>query len=268
MSVDDGAGDHAEKRTSALAPPSGRTWFDIAVLLMLTLLGVLGFAPSFGGYSFLAAGIGGSRCWAPPPASSPRCSASGGLLTFLAAIVGYFLFGPAVAVPSQTIAGFIPTLQSLASLAIGTVYGWADLLTLSTPVGAPAYIAVVPYVATWVVALVSTLLATRWLAHRPRTAWRFAVAIAPAVRAVPRRHPARHRRGVPGGRPRGRVRGARARLARLARIRWAGSRPAVTARCAGASSLGTVAVVLVAVLVGGAAAFWLAPPPGPALRAA
>jgi transglutaminase-like putative cysteine protease len=50
-------------------------------------------------------------------------------------------------------------------------------VTLSTPIGAPQYIAVVPYFATWFVALLSTTLATRWLSSRPRTAWRFGVAL-------------------------------------------------------------------------------------------
>ena len=40
-------------------PITGRTWTDIAVLLVLVLLGVIGFEPSFGGYGFLLAGLGG-----------------------------------------------------------------------------------------------------------------------------------------------------------------------------------------------------------------
>ncbi len=38
---------------------SGRTWVDVAVLLVLTTLGVIGFEPSFAGWSFLIAGLGG-----------------------------------------------------------------------------------------------------------------------------------------------------------------------------------------------------------------
>ena len=172
--------------------------------------------------------------------------------------VGYFLIGPAVAVPSQTIAGFIPTLQSLASLAIGTVYGWADLLTLSTPVGAPVYIAVVPFAATWIVALVSTLLATRWLARRPRTAWRFAVAIAPAF--------VLYLAGILLGTQEAYQAGVRGVAFAVLALVWLGWRNPVGGVAAGGDRslrrrklLGSVAVVLVSVLVGGAAAFWLAP---------
>src|SRR5690606_11457889 len=67
--------------------------------------------------------------------------------------------------------------QSLSSLAIGAVFGWSDIVTLRTPIGAPEYITVVPYVATWLVALVSTTLAIRWLSSRPRSAWRFGIAL-------------------------------------------------------------------------------------------
>ena len=101
----------------------------------------------------------------------------GALTTALGAIALYFLVGTPLAVPTQATFVVFPSLQSLASLAVGTVYGWSDIVTLSTPIGAPQYIAVVPYFAAWFVALLSTTLATRWLSTRPRTAWRFGVAL-------------------------------------------------------------------------------------------
>ncbi|AYF98516.1 transglutaminase domain-containing protein [Protaetiibacter intestinalis] len=244
-------------RTSALAWPGGRTWLDITVLLALAALGVIGFTPSYGGYSFLAAGIGGLVLGALTGVFT-SVFRLGGLLTFAVAIVGYFVVGSAVAVPSQTIFGVVPTLQSLASLAIGTVYGWADLLTLSTPVGAPAYIAVVPYAASWVVALVSTLLATRWLAHRPRTAWRFGVALVPAT--------VLYLVGILVGTDEAYQAGIRGVAFAVLVLVWLGWRTPVggVAATADRSLLtrkiaGTVAVVLVAVLAGGAAGYWLAP---------
>ena len=54
------------------------------------------------------------------------------------------------------------------------MYGWADIVTIGTPVEAPYYVAVVPYFAAWLVALVGTMLATRWLPRR-RTALRSSV---------------------------------------------------------------------------------------------
>ncbi len=170
--------------TSAAAPvpkpslrwPTARTWADIAVMLVLTMLGVIGFEPSFGGYGFLIAGIGGLVLGAATGILTSVFRV-GAVMTVLVAIIAYFLVGTPLAVPEQSLYTVLPTLQSLASLAVGTVYGWADIVTLSTPIGAPQYIAVVPYFATWFVALLSTTLATRWLASRPRAAWRFGVAL-------------------------------------------------------------------------------------------
>lgn len=160
--------------------PTPRTWFDVAVLTVLAAVGVIGFEPSFGGYGFLLAGVGGLLVGT---ATGVLTSALrfGPILTAAAALVGYFLFGTAFAVPQLGIAGVLPTLHSLSNIAIGSVFGWADLVTLATPVGAPQYIAVVPYASAWIVTLVATTLACRWLVARPRTAWRFAIALIPPV---------------------------------------------------------------------------------------
>ena len=240
-----------------LALPSGRTWVDVVVLLVLATLGVLGFAPSYGGYSFLLAGLGGLALGAATGILTSMLR-FGGLLTLAAAIVGYFAVGPALAVPSQSIWGVVPTLQSLASLAIGTVFGWADLLTLSTPVGAPAYIAVVPFAASWLVALVSTVLATRWLAARPRTAWRFAIAVVPAF--------ALYLTGILVGTSEAYQAGIRGAVFAVLVLVWLGWRRPVGGEAATAIGslrtrkiVGTVLVVAVAVVAGGGAGFWFSP---------
>ncbi|MEJ1229644.1 MAG: transglutaminase-like domain-containing protein [Galbitalea sp.] len=165
---------------TATAPARPRiaqqSWIDIAVLSVLSILALLGFETSFGGTGFLVAGIGGLVIGILAGIVTYRFGL-GGALTALAAIAAYFLLGTPLAVPSQGIGVVIPTLQSLGSLATGAVYGWADVLTLSTPIGAPVYIGAVPYVSGWVVGLVFTTLAVRWLARRPRTAWRYAIAL-------------------------------------------------------------------------------------------
>lgn len=155
---------------------SSRTWADIAVLLALTVLGVIGFEPSFGGFSFLVAGLAGTVLGGATGVLTAMFRLAL-IPTVLAAVAGYFLLGSAAAVPGQTLFGFIPTVQSLVSLAVGAVYGWADIVTLTTPIGAPQYIAVVPFFATWLVALVSTTLAARWLTIGKRSAWRLAIAL-------------------------------------------------------------------------------------------
>lgn len=241
----------------ALAWPNGRTWVDVTVLLALATLGVIGFAPPYGGYSFLVAGLGGLALGALTGILTTAFR-FGALLTFGVAVVGYFLVGPAIAVPSQTVFVVVPTLQSLSSLATGTVYGWGDLLTLSTPVGAPVYIAVVPFFAAWVVALVSTLLATRWLARRPRTAWRFGIALIPAFTL--------YLVGILAGTDEAYQAGIRGVAFAVLVLVWLGWRTPVGGVSATPDPslhrrkvLGTVAVALVAVLIGGATGFWFAP---------
>lgn len=237
---------------------SARTWADIAVLLVLTALGVIGFEPSFGGYGFLLAGFGGLVV-----------GAATGILTWVfgarlltsvfIAILAYFLLGTALAVPSQAVFVVLPTLQSLASLAIGSVFGWADIVTLSTPVGAPQYIAVVPYAAAWIVALVSTMLATRWIASRPRAAWRFAIMLlGPVVLYLA---------GILIGTDEPYQAGIRGVVFAVLALVWLGwRRPTTAIAQSGAARLrnrklaGTAVVVAGAVLVGGGVGFVIAPP--------
>jgi len=237
---------------------TGRTWTDIAVLLVLVLLGVIGFEPSFGGYGFLVAGLGGLALGAATAllAAMFRLNL---VLTVLAALVGYFVFGSALAVQGQATLGFLPSLQSLASLAVGSVYGWADIVTLRTPIGAPEYIAVVPYFATWLVALVSTSLAVRWIAVRPRTAWRFGIALIGPV--------ALYIAGILIGTDEPYQAGLRGVVFAILALVWLGwRRPNAAAVADGAANrlrnrklAGTAVVVAGAVLLGGGAGFWLAP---------
>ena len=241
----------------AIRPPTGRAWADIAVLLMLSVLGVLGFEPSFGGYGFLIAGIGGLALGAATAilASVFRLNI---IALVLVAIVGYFLFGTAIAVPQQALFAVLPTLASLESLAIGAVYGWSDIVTLRTPIGAPAYITVIPYFATWIVALISTSLATRWLSSRPRSAWRFAIMLIGPV--------ALYLAGILIGTAVPYQAGIRAAVFAALALVWLGwRRPTITSssgpnRLRSRKLAGTAIVVAGAVLLGGSAGFFFAPP--------
>ncbi|MFC6355196.1 transglutaminase-like domain-containing protein [Luethyella okanaganae] len=153
---------------------SVRTVVDLGVLTLLCLLGVLGFETSFGEYDFLLAGLGGLLVGTGVVLAA-NALRLGLVVTVLAGIVGYFLLGTLFAMPGEGILAVLPSLRSLAGLAIGAVHGWADIVTLAAPVEAPYYMPVLPYVSTWLVALVGTLLVTRWLPRRPRTVWRSGV---------------------------------------------------------------------------------------------
>ncbi|TFC95232.1 MULTISPECIES: transglutaminase domain-containing protein [Cryobacterium] len=148
-----------------------RAWSDVAVLSALSLLGVLGFETSFGDYNFLLAGLGGLIVGTGIALLGYALRLSV-LVSVLAAILAYFLLGTPFTMPDQGVLFVLPGLTSVAGLAIGAVFGWADIVTLGTPVEAPYYMPVLPYFAVWLIALVGTMLAVRWLPRRPRTVWR------------------------------------------------------------------------------------------------
>jgi transglutaminase-like putative cysteine protease len=153
---------------------------DLGVLSLLSLLGVVGYETSFGGLDFLAAAIAGI-------AVGTLAAVAGSLLrlgvvtTVLLGIVLYFLFGTPFVMPDAAIFVVLPSLTSLAGLAIGAVHGWADILTIQAPVEAPAYVAAVPYAAATVVSLVGGLLVLRWLPARRTPLRAAAVLIGPVL---------------------------------------------------------------------------------------
>ncbi|QAY73767.1 transglutaminase domain-containing protein [Agromyces protaetiae] len=141
------------------------SWGDLAVLSVLSLVAVAGYETSFGDADFLLAAVGGLLV-GTGAALAGTLLRVGVLPTVLLAIAAYFVFGTPFTMPAQGLFVVVPTLDSLTGLAFGAVYGWADILTIGTPIEAPYYIAAVPYVATWLVSLVCSLLVLRWLPRR------------------------------------------------------------------------------------------------------
>jgi transglutaminase-like putative cysteine protease len=146
---------------------------DILVLSLLSLLGIVGYETAFGDLNFLIAAMAGLAV-GTLVAVVGAVWRLGVVTTVLVAMAAYFLFGVPATMPDAALFTALPSLEGLAGLAIGPVYGWADIVTIGTPVEAPDYVAVVPYFAAWIVALVGTLLATRWL-PKHRTALRSSV---------------------------------------------------------------------------------------------
>jgi transglutaminase-like putative cysteine protease len=151
-----------------------RAWADILVLGVLSLLGVLGLQTSFGDYNFLVAGLGGLLVGTVVALAS-SVFRLGVPVSILAAVIAYFLLGTPFTMPHDGLFVVLPSLASIAGLALGAVFGWSDIVTLSTPVEAPYYMPVLPYFAAWLVAVVGTMLAVRWLPARTRTVWRSSV---------------------------------------------------------------------------------------------
>ncbi|MDF0515019.1 transglutaminaseTgpA domain-containing protein [Agromyces sp. H3Y2-19a] len=153
---------------------------DLLVLSLLSLLGIVGYETSFGDLNFLVAAIAGLVV-GTLAAVAGAVWRLGVLTTVLVAVAAYFILGTPFTMPETGLFAVLPSLTSLAGLAYGAVFGWADIVTIGTPVEAPYYIAALPYFAAWLVSLVGTMLATRWLPKR-RTALRASVlVIGPAL---------------------------------------------------------------------------------------
>ncbi|WP_438855766.1 transglutaminase family protein [Agromyces sp. M3QZ16-3] len=148
---------------------------DLGVLSVLSLLAIAGYETSFGGLDFLAAALAGIvvGTLAAVLGSMLRLNV---LVTVLLCIVLYFAVGTPFVMPGDAFLVVLPTLTSLAGLAVGAVHGWADIVTIAAPVEAPDYVAAVPYAAAAVVSLVGGMLVLRWLPGR-RTPLRAAVVL-------------------------------------------------------------------------------------------
>lgn len=157
-----------------------RAWLDITVLTVLTVIAVLGFAPSFSDARYLVAGLGGLAVGTVAGLLAAILRL-GILPTAGVAVLAYFLFGSPLAMPEQAILGVLPSLVSIVGLALGAVFGWADIVTLTTPVAAPDYIGVLPYVTAWTVGLTSATIAGRWYATRRRGAVSSALGLAAPI---------------------------------------------------------------------------------------
>ncbi|BDZ56103.1 transglutaminase-like domain-containing protein [Agromyces marinus] len=148
---------------------------DLGVLCVLSLLAIAGFETSFGGLDFLTAALAGLVVGTLAAVLGTLLKLDV-LVTVLLGIVLYYLAGTPFAMPGEAFAVVLPTLPSLAGLAVGAVHGWADILTIAAPVEAPDHVAAVPYVAAWLVSLVGGMLVLRWLPRR-RTPLRAAVVV-------------------------------------------------------------------------------------------
>ena len=149
-------------------------WRDLAVISVLSALGIWGFAPAFGGPGYLLAGLGGLLVGTAAGYLSHLFRLNA-FFTGLGAIALYFVFGSAFAMPADATFAVLPNLTTLRGLALGSVFGWTDIVTLGAPAGAPDYVTVLPYVAALLVGLVSAVLALRWLPRHDRSATRLSV---------------------------------------------------------------------------------------------
>lgn len=153
---------------------------DLTVLSVLSVVAILGYETSFGDLDFLLAAAAGLVV-GTLAAVAGTVLRLGVLTTIVLGLALYFLVGTPFTMPDSALFGVLPSVTSLAGLAIGAVYGWADILTIGTPVEAPYYVAVVPYVAAWAVALAGSMLVLRWLPKRRTVARSAVILIGPVL---------------------------------------------------------------------------------------
>ncbi|KFF58719.1 transglutaminase, partial [Cryobacterium sp. MLB-32] len=140
---------------------SRRAWFiDLVVLFVLLGVGVLGFGPVFGGTGYLVAGLGGAVLGLGIALVGARLR-WGVLTVALATVLGYVMFGGALALRASTVLGVVPTLATLRELALGVVVSWKQLLTAPAPVAGFDSLLVAPFLATLIAAVVAGSLALR-----------------------------------------------------------------------------------------------------------
>lgn len=242
----------------SLRPFPTRAWTDIAVISVLSLLGVLGLETSFGDYNFVFAGLGGLIV-GTGAAILGYMMRLNVVVAVLAAILAYFLLGTPFTMPQQAVLFVLPSLTSAAGLALGAVFGWADIVTLGTPVEAPYYMPVLPFFAAWLVALCGTMLASRWLPERKRTAWRAGILLIGPVLL--------YLAGILMGTDEAYYAGIRGVSFAAIALIWLGWRrsqadaanPAGAARLLRRKLLGTASLIVGAILVGSLAGALLAP---------
>lgn len=87
------------------------------------------------------------------------------LVVMLVTVVAFFAFGGVLAAPDDAIFGVIPTLTTLAQLAVGAVQVWRQVLTLSTPLDGFPGLTAAPYILALVFGTATISIAAR--ARRP-----------------------------------------------------------------------------------------------------
>lgn len=146
--------------TPAVALPARRWLLDLGATLALLTIPVIGFWPTFDGPRYLVAAVGGLLLGMSLGALGAVLR-WGILLLSGATVVAYFFFGGALALPHTTVAGVIPTLETLRLLAEGTITSWKQLLTTVAPVAADDGHLIVPFLLALVAAVLTTSLAIR-----------------------------------------------------------------------------------------------------------
>jgi Transglutaminase-like superfamily len=111
---------------------------DGLALLALTMIGIVGFRPAYGGHGYLTAGAAGVLLGLLLSYFGQRARLPL-LFVVAASVLAFLLFGGVI---SQTGTVSLTTLQSITGAAVS---GWQQLLTTARPVGSAAGLLALPY---------------------------------------------------------------------------------------------------------------------------
>ena len=142
------------------APPLRRWILDLGATAAFLVVSIAGWWPTFAGPGYLVAAVG-ALVLGLAVAAVCAWRRWGILITAGLAVAAYFLFGPALAVPQSAAFGFVPTGEALGALAVGVVTSWKQLLTTIPPVAAADGFLIVPFLLTFVSAVLTASLALR-----------------------------------------------------------------------------------------------------------
>ncbi|MDL5352852.1 transglutaminase domain-containing protein [Microbacterium sp. zg-YB36] len=141
-------------------PLTRRTAIDLAAVAALIAVSIVGFGPTFDSPYFLITGFG-ALVIGLGLAVLGTVLRWGVLPLAAATIAAYFVFGAPLAVPTTTLGGVVPTLESLLTLAGGVVFAWKQFLTAVAPFAASDSFLIVPYLSVLLVSVLSGSIALR-----------------------------------------------------------------------------------------------------------
>ena len=159
-------GSRTRERLAVTGRPTGADLTDGGFVLALGLLALWGFRTTFDSPRFLLAG-GIGLLLGIAIAHIATVLKQHWLVIALLVVVAFFLFGGAVALTSESLAGVVPTGAVLGKLALLTVTGWKDLLTTLPPVDGGGQFLVLPYL----LGLVTGSVAFAWARRAGSPAW-------------------------------------------------------------------------------------------------
>lgn len=157
-----GTGRGTTRRKGADLPRAVTRGAAIDAVALAVMLGAVlaGFGPVWGSTGYLVPAVGGTvvglvvawlGAWRRWPA----------VAVLAAAVVAYLLTGGALALPRTTLAGVLPTLDTLRELLLGAVHGWKEFVTTVPPMHSFPDLAIVPFLLMLVVSLVAGTVAWR-----------------------------------------------------------------------------------------------------------